>query len=62
MADYACFCCGTAVAVPVSAEALAENGPESRLSECPSCGSPNALTVHLDRRGLVQIDAVSGYE
>ncbi len=61
-ADYVCFCCGTAVAVPVSAEVLRENGPDLRLAECPSCGSPNALTVHLDRRGAVQIEAATGYE
>jgi DNA-directed RNA polymerase subunit RPC12/RpoP len=61
-ADYACFCCGTAVTVPVSAETLRENGPETRQAECPSCGSPNSLTVQLDPRGTVQIDAISGYE
>jgi DNA-directed RNA polymerase subunit RPC12/RpoP len=61
-ADYACFCCGTAVTIPVSAETLREEGPETRQAECPSCGSPNSLTVQLDRHGVVQVDAVSGYE
>ncbi len=61
-ADYACFCCGTSVTVAVSAEALKEEGPETRDTECPSCGSPNTLTVQVDRRGAVQIDAVSGYK
>ena len=60
-ADYVCFCCGTTVTVAVSAEALREDGPETREAECPSCGSPNTLSVRLDTRGAVQIDAVSGY-
>ena len=61
-AEYACFCCETAVVVPVTAEKLREEGPETRRDECPSCGSPNALTVRLGPRGIVQIDAVSGYD
>ena len=60
-ADYACFCCETSVTVGVSAEILRENGPETRQAECPSCGSPNTLTVRLDRQDRVQIDAASGY-
>lgn len=61
-ASYSCFCCAAEVAVPVSREALAENGPEERLSECPACGSPNRLRLRLDRRGQVGIEARSGYE
>ena len=61
-ASYQCFCCQAAVAVPVSAEALQEDGPEERQAECPACGSPNRLHLHLDRRGAVQIDAASGYD
>ena len=61
-AEYVCFCCGTVVTVGASAKTLEEDGPETREAECPSCGSPNALTMHLDRRGAVQIDAVSGYK
>ncbi len=61
-AEFTCFCCETRSLVEVSAERLAEDGPETRTAECPSCGSPNALTVHLDRTGIVRIDAVSGYE
>ena len=45
----------------VSADTLRER-PETRRAECPSCGSPNTLTLHLNKRGTVQIDAVSGYE
>jgi DNA-directed RNA polymerase subunit RPC12/RpoP len=61
-ASYACFCCGAAVSVPVSAEALREGGPEERVAECPACGSPNHLSLHLDRRGQVQVRAESGYD
>ena len=61
-ASYICFCCQAAVSVPVSAEALRENGPEDREAECPACGSPNRLSIRLDRRGAVQIRAESGYE
>ena len=62
VASYQCFCCQVAVSVPVSAERLREEGPEERLADCPSCGSPNALTIRLDGKGLVQIKADSGYE
>lgn len=62
IADYVCFCCQAAVTVPVSREALREDGPQTRRAECPSCGSPNALSLRLDRRGAVTIDAASGYE
>ena len=61
-ADYVCFCCGTVVSVIVSAAELGEEGPETRTADCPSCGSPNRLTLSLSPRGLVQIHAVSGYE
>ena len=61
-ASYICFCCQAAVSVPVSAEALRENGPEERTDDCPACGSPNRLSIRLDRRGAVQIRAESGYE
>ena len=61
-ADYVCFCCETVVAVDVSADVLEEEGPETRLVECPSCGSPNKLTLDLDRLRAVQVKTVSGYE
>jgi len=62
LADYVCFCCETPVTIKVSKEMLAEEGPETRLVECPSCGSPNRLSLGLDRRGLVTVSATSGYE
>jgi len=61
-ADYICFCCQALVSVIVSAESLREEGPETRLTECPSCGSPNRLALRLDRQGKVMIHAQSGYE
>lgn len=61
-ADYVCFCCETPVTIKVSKEALAEEGPEERLAECPSCGSPNRVSLRLDRRGVVAVSAASGYE
>jgi len=61
-ASYTCFCCQAIVSVPVSAETLRETGPEEREAECPACGSPNRLSLKVDRRGAVQIRAVSGYE
>lgn len=61
-ADYVCFCCQAPVSVAVSREALREDGPQSRAADCPSCGSPNRLSLRLDRRGAVAVDAASGYE
>lgn len=61
-AEYVCFCCQASVLVPVSAALLREEGPEIRLAECPSCGSPNRLTLRLDRCGQVIIDTESGYD
>lgn len=55
---FDCFCCAAPVRVPLDREAL----PETRGVDCPSCGSPNRLTVRLDRRGQVQATAESGYE
>ncbi len=62
LAEYVCFCCGTPVTIKVSKETLEEEGPEARLAECPSCGSPNQLSLRLERRGVVTVSAVSGYE
>ncbi len=60
-AVYRCFCCGTEVWVAVSGAKLAEDGPEMRRVDCPSCGSPNCLTVSISTQGQVQIQADSGY-
>lgn len=61
-AEYVCFCCEARVQVPVSAEVLRESGPETRLVECPSCGSPNQLTLAPGRRGEVTATVEPGYE
>lgn len=61
-AEYQCFCCETPVTITVSQEALGEEGPQERTVECPSCGSPNRLSLRLDRRGAVAVSAASGYE
>ncbi len=53
-----CFCCAAPIKIPVDREAL----PETCTVECPSCGSPNRLTVRADRHGQVQADAESGYD
>jgi hypothetical protein len=61
-ASFQCFCCGVTVDVTVNAETLREEGPETRMSECPSCGSPNRLTLRADRRGPALVSTESGYE
>ena len=61
-AEYQCFCCETVVSIKVSKEVLEEEGPETRVLECPSCGSPNRLSLQLDRRGRVTVSVASGYE
>jgi hypothetical protein len=60
--EYTCFCCQAAVAVRIDRDDLADDGTEVRVDECPSCGSPNRLTVRLLRRGDVRVVAESGYE
>ena len=58
-AGFDCFCCQTAVRLPLDREAL----PETRVVECPACGSPNRVVLSLDRRGQVTAaPAESGYE
>lgn len=56
--SFDCFCCQVPVLMPLDREAL----PETRVVECPSCGSPNRVTLSVDRRGQVQAGAESGYE
>jgi len=58
-ASYTCFCCDAFVSVR-TADVTAD--AETRLAECPSCGSPNRLTLHRRRDGQVRIRAESGYE
>ncbi len=62
MAAYLCFCCGESVSVTIDPEMLGEAGPETRRVECPACGSPNLLTVRLDRHGQAQIGVEPGYD
>jgi len=62
LAEYICFCCQTAVTLDVGDWRLDETSPQTRTVECPSCESPNRLTVRLDRRGLRHASAISGYE
>jgi hypothetical protein len=62
MASYACFCCGADARVEVDLEDLRDSGPATRTEECPSCASPNRLTIRADRKGNVRIDAEPGYE
>ena len=61
-AAFDCFCCGASVTVPVDKTTLREGGPETRLTDCPSCGSPNRLLVQCSWHGEVRIIAESGYE
>ncbi len=56
---YTCFCCGATVGVVT--DDVAE-GRETRLAECPSCGSPNRLTLQRRRDGRISIRSESGYE
>lgn len=61
-AEFTCFCCAAVVSVAVDKQEVAETGPEVRIHECPSCGSPNKLTVRVLRRGDIHVDVESGYE
>ena len=55
---FDCFCCAVSTQIPLDREAL----PETRGVECPSCGSPNRVTLRADRHGQVQVSAESGYD
>ncbi|MBV9851271.1 MAG: Smr/MutS family protein [Armatimonadetes bacterium] len=55
---FDCFCCAASVKTPLDREAL----PETRVVECPACGSPNRVTLRTDRQGQVRVSAESGYE
>ena len=57
-AAFDCFCCQVSVRVPLDRETL----PETRAVECPSCGSPNRVTLRQDGRGQVVMSVESGYE
>ncbi len=59
MASYTCFCCAAPVSVPAGDIA---SEVQTRLAECPSCGSPNLLTLRRGRDSQVRIRAESGYE
>lgn len=56
---YQCFCCGASVSIPT--DNIAQEA-QTQTSECPSCGSPNRLTLVRLRSGQVRIRAESGYE
>ncbi len=58
-ASYTCFCCAAPVNVPTG-DVIGD--AETRLAECPSCGSPNRLTLRRGRDGQVRLRAESGYE
>ena len=60
--SFGCFCCGVPMNVKVKRETLEEYGAETRMVDCPSCGSPNRVTISLDRHDAVQIEVGSGYE
>ena len=55
---FDCFCCQSPKRLSFDREAL----PETRIVECPSCGSPNRVALEIDRRGQVQASAESGYD
>lgn len=61
-AAFVCFCCEVSSFIPVSADGLRESGPETRLVDCPACGSPNRLTLGVNRRGAVTVTGAPGYE
>jgi hypothetical protein len=54
--NAACICCGAEIKF-----ALAEFPFELR-QECPSCGSPNKISVSEDRRGKPRVSVDWGYE
>ena len=57
-AAFDCFCCRTPSRLSLDREAL----PETRVVECPACGSPNRVVLRQDRRGQIVVTAESGYE
>ena len=59
--EAACFCCGAPISIHASAENLREDGPETRFVDCPSCGSPNCLSLTIGLHRQVIVQAESGY-
>jgi hypothetical protein len=59
---YTCFCCQAANSLPLDDLPVFETGPQKVTTECPSCGSPNRVTVRSDRKGKLWVTAESGYE
>jgi hypothetical protein len=57
---FRCFCCEADVMVDVNPDEAA-SAPEIRIEVCPSCGSPNRLSI-AQRRGGITIAVESGYE
>ena len=60
-AEYRCFCCSAPGRIVFNENDLTP-GAFTRVEECPSCGSPNKLTIHRFRNGTTRTDAQSGYE
>ncbi len=61
-ASYTCFCCQAENRIACEISLLHEYGTETRLVECPSCGSPNLLTIRANRQNKVIVSAISGYK
>ena len=61
-ASYICFCCAAVNKISSDSALLYDTGPEIRLVECPSCGSPNRLLLRVDRHRNIYAAATSGYE
>ena len=58
--SVACFCCQAILELSPNADALSQQALNV-LTACPSCGSPNQVTLWLDRKELIHSKVESGY-
>lgn len=60
--EYICFCCQVNAFVAVDPNDIPFPGIKTVIAECPSCGSPNRLSIRQRRNGTYIVDVESGYE
>ena len=55
-----CFCCEAALELPVNTSTISQQA-QSFVAACASCGSPNQITLWMDRKESVHCKVGSGY-
>lgn len=61
-AQAPCFCCEAALLLALDPDVFEAAPVWTETVECPSCGSPNRVSVRRNRQGSLAARAESGYE